>query len=97
MAVVSNGNIDVGNKALIGKPVGPMVEYLAGQDSSSEPRKASPKTARGTVCGAMSQQRGDGGRGIESAPQKFVQLVGCRDSKARPEVWVRPHSVPVKR
>jgi hypothetical protein len=44
----------------------------------------------------MSQQHGDSGRGNESVPQKFVQLVGCRDpkakdSKAKVEPWVRPH------
>lgn len=33
-------------------------------------------------CGAMSQQRADGG--AMSTPQKFVHLVGCRDSKAKP-------------
>jgi hypothetical protein len=43
----------------------------------------------------MSQQRGDSGRGNDSAPQKFVQLVGCRN--ARTEPWVRPRPVPVKR
>jgi hypothetical protein len=40
---------------------------------------------------AMSQQCGDSGN--YSTPQKFVQLVGCRDPKARAEPWVRP-SVP---
>jgi hypothetical protein len=39
----------------------------------------------------MSQQHGDSGRGNESVPQKFVQLVGCRDPKAKVEPWVRPH------
>jgi hypothetical protein len=43
--------------------------------------------------GAMSQQRGDGGNG--SAPQELVQLVGCRDPRARRRPWVRP--VPPKR
>jgi hypothetical protein len=33
------------------------------------------------VCGAMSQQRDH--LGNQSAPQKFVHLVGCRDSGAR--------------
>ena len=42
----------------------------------------------------MSQQRGDSGN--FSAPQKFVQLVGCRDTRARPKPWVRPQSVLVK-
>jgi hypothetical protein len=32
----------------------------------------------------MAQQCGDIGRGNQSAPQKFVRLVGCRDPKARP-------------
>jgi hypothetical protein len=49
------------------------------------------------VCGAMSQQYGDGDRGNESAPQKFVHLVGYRDPKARTEPWVRPSVTPVKR
>jgi hypothetical protein len=45
----------------------------------------------------MSQQYGDSHRGNESAPQKLVQLVGCRDPKARSEPWVRPHLSPAKR
>jgi hypothetical protein len=36
----------------------------------------------------MSQQCGDSGN--YSTPQKFVQLVGCRDPKAGSEPWVRP-------
>ncbi len=40
-----------------------------------------PKSARIGICGAMTQQRCDNGRGNESAPQKFVQLVGYRDPK----------------
>jgi hypothetical protein len=37
------------------------------------------------MSGAMAQQCGDIGRGNQSAPQKFVRLVGCRDPKARSE------------
>jgi hypothetical protein len=98
MAVVGNGSIDVGNKTPIRKPVTPLVERLAGDDSSSELRiaKAPLKAAGGGICRAMSQQRGDSGRGNESAPQKFLQLVGCRDSKARPEPAARPRPVPAK-
>jgi hypothetical protein len=98
MAVVGNG-IDVGDKKPIEKPIRPLVECLAGDHGSSELQieKGALKMARGPICGAMSQQRGDSGRGHESAPQKFVQLVGCRDSKARPEAWVRPRSVSAKR
>jgi hypothetical protein len=35
------------------------------------------------VCGAMSEQHGQSGRGNESVPQKFVRLVGCGDANAR--------------
>jgi hypothetical protein len=78
LAVVGNGNIDVGNKTATPKPGG-------------------PKPQQAEVCGAMTQQRGDGGRGNESAPQKFVQLVGYRDPKARAEPQAGPRPAPVKR
>jgi hypothetical protein len=94
---VGNGNIDVGNKSAIRKSGRPIVERLAGIDGASEfkidqsiPLKLEPRT----ICGAMSQQCGDNGNA--SAPQKFVHLVGCRDSKARPEPWVRPRPAAVK-
>ena len=52
---------------------------------SATPKSGQPKSARSGICGAMTQQRCDSGRGNESAPQKFVQLVGYRDPKgARP-------------
>jgi hypothetical protein len=96
MAVVST--TDVGNQTPSGKPDQPIVERLAGSDGRSEVRidKSNPlKAERPRICGAMSQQRGDSGN--VSAPQKFVRLVGCRDSKARPEPWVRPRPAPMKR
>src|ERR1700736_458589 len=85
--VVGNGNIDVGNKTPTRKP------GAAGQRTD---RQNPVKTEGLKICGAMSQQRGDSGRGNESAPQKFVQLVGCRDSKARPETAARLRPVPAK-
>jgi len=85
---VGNGNIDVGNKTPTRKP---------GASGLRTDRQNPVKTEGPKICGAMSQQRGDSGRGNESAPQKFVQLVGCRDSSARPEPWVRPRPAPVKR
>jgi hypothetical protein len=86
---VGKGNIDVGNKIPTRKPGTPIVERSAG---------GAAKTSGAKISGAMSQQRGDSGRGNESAPQKFVQLVGCRDPKARPEPWVRPRGpAPLKR
>jgi hypothetical protein len=40
----------------------------------------------------MAQQCGDSARDNDSAPQKFVQLVGCRDRIARstPSIRLRP-------
>jgi hypothetical protein len=58
-------------------------------------RESGLTAARPRVCTAMAQQCGDSGRGNQSAPQKLVHLVGCRDLKGRPEPWVRP--VPVQR
>ena len=47
---------------------------------------------------AMSEQRGDSGRGnVSASPQELLHLVGCRDPKIRPEPWVRRPAVPVKR
>ncbi len=97
---MGNGNIDVGNKTPTRKPGQPIIERLAGSDGAPELRidKQNPlKAERPKICGAMSQQRGDSGRGNESAPQKLVQLVGCRDPNARPEPWVRPRPAPAKR
>jgi hypothetical protein len=86
MAVVGNGNIDVGNEKLTRRPGQPVVEAL-GDGSSNKPRidRQNPR-----ISGAMAQQCGDMGRGNQSAPQKFVRLVGCRDPNARPEAEARP-------
>ena len=95
---MGNGNIDVGNKTATRKAGQPIAENLTVTDGSPGMRidhPNPPKTER--ICGAMSQQSGDSGRGNESAPQKFVQLVGCRDPKARSEPWVRPRPAPGKR
>jgi len=89
---VGNGNIDVGNATPTRKPGQPIVER--GTTGSSEPR-IDPSSNSPGICGAMSQQGGEF-RGNVSAPQKFVQLVGCRDRKAAP-AEARQHSNPVKR
>jgi hypothetical protein len=44
-------------------------------------------------CGAMAQQCGDGGHGHQSAPQKLLQLVGCRETKTKPKPGLRPNPV----
>jgi hypothetical protein len=89
MAVVGNGNIDVGNQTPTRSPDQSIVERLVGIDKPLQ-------TGTISICGAMSLQGGDGGRGNESVPQKFVHLVGCRDPKVRPEPSVRPQPVPPK-
>jgi hypothetical protein len=77
--LTSKGILVVGSDNIdVGKQTAP------GQPGS----EASPQKLRDGICGAMLQQRGDSGH--ESAPQKFVQLVGCREPKAGLDPWVRP-------
>ena len=93
---MGNGNFDVGNKSPTRKPDRPMVETMAGNNDASARRIDKSNPQRPSICGAMTQQCGDSGRGTESAPQKFVHLVGCRDPNARPETRVRQRPAPVK-
>ena len=95
---MGNGNIDVGKKTATRKPGQPIVEQMTKRDGASERRidkAVASKAERPRICGAMSQQCGDNSRGNQSAPQKFVQLVGFRDPKAQPKPPVRP--APAKR
>jgi hypothetical protein len=92
---VGNGNIDVGNKTATRKPGQPIVEQMASSSERRIDKTIAPKAERPRNCGAMSQQCGDSGRGNQSAPQKFVQLVGFRDPKAQPRPSMRP--APAKR
>ena len=101
---MGNGSIEVGDKTKAREPGQPIIERLAGTDGAAAPRingqnplQNPLKVELPWICRAMSQQRGDSGHGNDSAPQKFVQLVGCRDPNARTEPWVRPRPVPVKR
>jgi hypothetical protein len=91
---MGKGNIDLGNESPTGKAGQPIVKRPVVTDGPQY-RGANPSKTK-KICGAMSQQRGDSGRGNESAPQEFVQLVGYRDPKARPEPWVRPRPAPMK-
>ena len=52
---------------------------------------------RPRICVAMALQSGEFGRGNDSAPQKLLQLVGCREPNARPAPWVRPRAEQAKR
>ena len=97
---MGSGNIDVGKKPPTRKARQPFVGALAETDGGSKLRIDEPnplKKERPRISVAMTQQSGDSGRCNQSAPQKFVHLVGCRDPKARPEPWVRTRPDPAKR
>jgi len=97
MAVVGNGITDVGNQTPSRNPGQPIAEPLTQSEGSSKLRVDKPlQTGTISICGAMSLQGGDSGRGNESVPQKLVHLVGCRDANVRPEPWDRPQPVPTK-
>jgi hypothetical protein len=54
-----------------------------------------PRPERPRLSAAMAQQCGDSGH--HSAPQKLLQLVGCRESKARPEPKLCRNPKPLQR
>jgi len=98
---VGSGNINVGNKTPTRKPGQPehssrANEWRIGPSPKTDRQETDhlEKTSEhpAGLCGAMSQQ-GSEFRGNVSAPQKFVHLVGCRESK----VEARQYSNPVKR
>ena len=101
---MGSGNIDVGNDTPTRKPGQPVVEDLSGTNGSElriDPSLKPDHQERASgypagLCGAMSQQ-GSEFRGNVSAPQKFVQLVGCRERKAGTGLEARQYSNPVKR
>ena len=105
---MGSGNIDVGNANPTRKPGQPVAENLSGSNGSGPRINPSLKAERQgkthtkpsehpvSLCGAMSQQ-GSEFRGNISAPQKFVQLVGCRDRKAGPGLEARHYPNPVTR
>lgn len=85
---MGNDNIDVGTKTPARKTGGPSALRIDKTKSSTQyPR----------IGVAMAQQSGDLGRGNQSAPQKLLQLVGCRDPRARPAPFIRPPAEPLKR
>lgn len=105
---MGNGNIDVGSATPTRKPGQPVVDHLSGSNGSGPRIDPSLMTERQGkpqgkaseqpvgLCGAMSQQ-GNEFCGNVSAPQKFVQLVGCRDRKVGSGLEARQYSNPVKR
>jgi hypothetical protein len=98
ISVVGNGNIDVGTKTPTRKTGKPSIQRLSGSNGQPELRidqSISPLAERPKVCGAMTLQSGDSGWGNQSAPQKLLHLVGCREQKAPSELPQRPR--PAKR
>ncbi|WP_442894762.1 hypothetical protein [Bradyrhizobium sp. AZCC 1610] len=98
---MGSGNNDVGSATPTRKPGQPAVENSSVSNGSELRIDPSLKTGRqgktpASLCGAMSQQ-GSEFRGNVSAPQKFVQLVGCRDRKVGTGLEARQYSNPVKR
>jgi hypothetical protein len=94
---LGNGNIDVDSISRPRKPGQSSVQRLT-EDGVFElrtERQDGTRNDRPGLCGAMAQQRDDSG--CQSAPQKFVHLVGCRDAtvcadKAYPDRTHRPNS-----
>src|SRR4051794_16661412 len=88
---LGSGRTDDADQGRIRKPGRPNVKGLTATDRFFGPRIEAPNTGRLTrpaITAAMSQQCGYNGN--FSTPQKFVQLVGCHDPKARSGPWVRP-------
>jgi hypothetical protein len=89
-AALGNGSFDVDSVSGRRKAGQPSVE---GSIESSffelrMDRQDAAHIERTGPCGAMAQQCGDSG--YQSAPQKFIHLVGCRDSKVYPDPTRRP-------
>ncbi len=86
---MGNGNIDVGTKTPTRKTGKPIIQRLSGSNGLPELRIDQPPSSRAErrkFCGAMTLQSGDSGWGNQSAPQKLLHLVGCREQKALPDV-----------
>jgi hypothetical protein len=90
---VGSGNTDVGSATPTRKPGQPELRI---DPSLKTEHQGTTSAHPASPCGAMSQQ-GSEFRGNVSAPQKFVQLVGCRERKAGPGLEARQYSHPVKR
>jgi hypothetical protein len=84
MAVMRRDDIVVGDKTSIGKSPPAIVENQNAPGGASGQRTdepSAPKLDQPSICGEMSQQRGH--RSAQSTPQKFLQLVGCREPHAK--------------
>jgi hypothetical protein len=84
---VGNGNDDVGSKTPTRKTGQPIVQMSGGGTSE---KRIDQQMQAAQPCGAMSQQGSFSFHGNQAAPQKLVQLVGCRNSEVVADPWVRP-------
>jgi hypothetical protein len=83
MAEMVNGDITVRDR----------LECNDAPAEGDSPQRKPESRARGRMCPAMSQQRTDTDN--EAAPQKFIRLIGCRDSRrARSTVTGSPALAP---
>lgn len=104
---MGTGNINVRKPPPTRKSGQPPVEHLFGNNGLpglrlgiQSPAPSPLQADRPGICGAMAQQRGDYGHGNQSAQQKLVHLVGCReprDSEAKSPSKPAPSSRPAKR
>jgi hypothetical protein len=99
IAIVGNGNANVGSRTSTRISGQPIIERLAsnGFPDLRIDRQDGLKREDARKCGAMSEQSADSGRGNEQVPQKLLQLVGYRDPNAGPDPWIRPRPIPAKR
>ena len=90
MTVLANGSVDVDSVSRPHETGQPGIERLIENDfpELQIDQPDFPGIEAGRRCSAMAQQRGD--CGYQSAPQKFVHLVGCRDTSVCPESADRP-------
>ena len=86
---MGNGNNDVGSKTPTRNTGQPIVQ-MSGGGSSGKRIGQQMQAAQPQNCGAMSQQGSFSFHGNEAAPQKLVQLVGCRNPEAVADPWIRP-------
>lgn len=89
---MGNGNLEVGNETPTRKSGQPTM--TSARSGSPDQRIDSPPNTE-HPCGAMSQQAHEF-PGNFSTPQKFVRLVGCRETR-RTTTGTSPYPNPAKR
>jgi hypothetical protein len=86
---VGIGNNDVGKKTLT-RTTGQPIVQMNGSGSSEKRIGQQMQAEQPQNCGAMSQQGSFSFHGNQAAPQKLVQLVGCRNPEVVADPWIRP-------